>query len=954
MSGLHAEQFSEYFNALHGRPPFPWQESLARHVCNTGTWPSTLDLPTGAGKTAALDVAVFHLALQASAERRQAPVRIVYVVDRRTIVDQAYVQACHIARSLEEASSGILSMVRDALTSLSRDGEPVLAVELLRGGIARSDGWARSPNQPLIAVSTVDQVGSRLLFRGYGVSPSMRPVHAGLLGNDVLYLLDEVHLSAPFCQTLQAVQSRYASWGEKVPSNPFHVVQMSATPGTAELDRFELGPDDRSHPLLRQRLESSKPARLREVNASKLVGECVKEASEFAASPGRAVLVVVNRVQTAREVATGLRRDAKFAGDVHLVTGRMRPVDRESAERGLVDRMRAGRTRDPHARPLIVVATQCIEAGADFDFDALVTECASLDALRQRFGRLDRLGELGSAPACIVASTDTLKDDPVYRSALGQTWAWLRRLEHVDFGITRLPDPEPSLLPALLAPRESAPILLPSHLDAWAQTSPSPLVEPEVALFLHGPERGVADCLVVWRADLTEALLRDVAGSANATAVMAMVESVPPTSGEAMPVPFRAAVRWLTGRSEARVSDVEGGLDEGEGDETARPRPYVIWRGDDSRIVQAGGTAPLLRPGDTIVVPSEYGGIEDGTWSPAASGAVRDVGDIAAFRQRGRAVMRLQADVLRSVTGIASVAPPRLPGDDDEDTTDVAVVGGWLASLGGCEEWPADARELVRALRSEGRRIRVERTGPIAYAVVMARRRFRFGNDEVSTEDDVASFTGAEVTLRDHLAHVVELAAVSCRHAGLPETITSDITLAALCHDVGKADRRFQRLLHGGSAFRAEVAREPLAKSARLTRSRQERMQAGRRSGYPLGARHELQSLAMMMSNREWAGKAGDTDLVLHLVASHHGHCRPFAPWVPDPDPVDVGFVLDGTSLAARSDHGLERLDSAVGERFWLLVRRYGWWGLAWMEAVMRLADHRASEAEQKGDMHRG
>jgi hypothetical protein len=66
---------------------------------------------------------------------------------------------------------------------------------------------------------------------------------------------------------------------------------------------------------------------------------------------------------------------------------------------------------------------------ADFSFDALVTEAASLDALRQRFGRLNRMGAPGAAPATSLARERDLKegqpDDPIYGGAIRACWALL-------------------------------------------------------------------------------------------------------------------------------------------------------------------------------------------------------------------------------------------------------------------------------------------------------------------------------------------------------------------------------------------------------------------------------------------------------------------------------------------------------------------------------------------------
>ena len=230
---LSTGDFGEFFRAVHGVEPFPWQAKLAESVTATGTWPSTLSVPTAAGKTAVIDIAIFHLALETvkAPHVRKAPRRILFVIDRRVVVDEAFLRAQGIAERLQESLDGPPGIVRTvAHNLLSLGGDLPLHVARLRGGMYRDHGWARSPAQPSVCVSTVDQVGSRLLFRGYGVSESARPIHAGLVGSDSLIVVDEAHLSTAFLESLDWVAKyRGDGWASQPLSTPFSVVRMSAT-----------------------------------------------------------------------------------------------------------------------------------------------------------------------------------------------------------------------------------------------------------------------------------------------------------------------------------------------------------------------------------------------------------------------------------------------------------------------------------------------------------------------------------------------------------------------------------------------------------------------------------------------------------------------------------------------------------------------------------------------------
>ena len=211
--------FAELTSEDGERPrPFRWQTRLLQRLLDADP-PRVVDIPTGLGKTS-----VMALWLIALAEGARLPRRLVYVVDRRAVVDQA----TRFARRLR------LNMPGEMAEKLGLDAGAGLPISTLRGGFAGNRDWLEDPSRPAIVVGTIDMVGSRLLFEGYGVSRGMRPYHAGLLGVDVLVLLDEAHLCPPFEALIRQVESHRDGklgpvGGSDSLTPPFRLMSLSAT-----------------------------------------------------------------------------------------------------------------------------------------------------------------------------------------------------------------------------------------------------------------------------------------------------------------------------------------------------------------------------------------------------------------------------------------------------------------------------------------------------------------------------------------------------------------------------------------------------------------------------------------------------------------------------------------------------------------------------------------------------
>jgi CRISPR-associated endonuclease/helicase Cas3 len=186
---------------------------------------------------------------------------------------------------------------------------------------------------------------------------------------------------------------------------------------------------------------------------------------------------------------------------------------------------------------------------------------------------------------------------------------------------------------------------------------------------------------------------------------------------------------------------------------------------------------------------------------------------------------------------------------------------------------------------------------------------------EEAEEDDGALDFQDDILLTQHLGDARTKATELCRRLSLPTELRDTVIEAAGQHDLGKDRPWWQRAV-------GRIEKPAVAKS---DHSRFDHKING-------GYRHELGSVADLRDGKASLPTTIDRELCLHLVAAHHGHARP-------------GFRIEAMGPVVTD--GAKRVLSETPARFAKLQTQYGWWVLAWLEALVKAADVLASRDEE-------
>ncbi|WP_026443230.1 type I-G CRISPR-associated helicase/endonuclease Cas3g [Pseudacidobacterium ailaaui] len=924
--------FAKQFEILTGFTPMRWQQRLYDEYFANGALPSSVSMPTGLGKTAVMAIWLVALAQQMKSGQVSLPRRMVYVVDRRAVVDQA----THFAEDLRANLQNIEAIeLRDALGLGEAEALPI---STLRGQFVDNRDWLEDPSHPAIIVGTVDMVGSRLLFEGYGVSPKMRPYHAGLLGADTLVLLDEAHLVPPFEALLAEIAENAGRYGSQekalgalIPK--FQLLPLSATGRRQTARPFVLEERDFRNPddaIVLPRLFAEKHLTLHAKSGEKLEDGLAKlawaaaretqepnngENTNTSLKPVR-VIVYCDSRDVAEKTKAALDKKAEETvskGRTELFVGARRVRERTMAEQRLKELGFLADTGKQTA-PAFLVATSAGEVGIDLDADHLVCDLVAWERMVQRFGRVNRRG--GENRLANIVVIDEGEPQPkkqeaptadeqmrirIYRG-VKQLLEKLRDVHSATISVSpeslrqlneraSKDDTLRQLIADASSPAPLRPALNRALVDAWSMTSlPEHTGRPEIAPWLRGWVDEEPQTTVVWRKYLPVRTKPQV----TKKEIEDFFEAAPIHTSETLETEAFSVMKWLKARAskfDVEVNDHVCGILLTVDGKFAQALYVKDLLGDLESDKERHKDIEKKLTGKTLVLTANFGGLKDGLLK-------KDEKDGWLSPDRERLQLPETADGDAHWMDTDGETPPvirfRIVERDTKSAEDSD--DAWL----------------------ESQRFVLERSDDGEITRWLSIQKWR---DTSNTENDRAE--GRPQALAEHQCWTTKRAEAIGKRLGLPEDYIAMLAIAARLHDEGKRARCWQK------AFQAERDKKKFGISGDLAKTR------GPIHQQMLGGyRHEFGSLPHAKDDAEFKKLPEELqDLALHLIAAHHGYARPL-------------IATSGCDDAPPSM--LEERACEVALRFARLQKRWGPWGLAWWESLLRAADVQASRDNDK------
>lgn len=891
-----AIEFESAFEALTGHTPLRWQSRLFKYLFLESQIPQTCDLPTGLGKTSVIPIFVIALACQSQQGVVNLPRRLAYVVNRRTVVDQATGVVERLRERLispldprwQEDQQPLEALVT-ALRRLSsaEEADLPLAVSTLRGELADNEQWKADPSRLAIIIGTIDMIGSKLLFSGYGDGRYWRAQHAGLIGQDTLIIHDEAHLTPAFSDLLHQLGNVQRKAAEP---RPVQVMELSATSRGQAGPALRLEAEDERDQIVTDRLDAVKKLRLHRVEAENKERQKVvhKEALEKIVELSLShqdeqvrVLVYVQSPEDASYIAERLKGLLGVEADdrVALLTGTIRGFERDMLVRGNPVYRALLNPESSVDASVYLVSTSAGEVGIDIDADHMVCDLTTLDSLVQRLGRVNRRGGPGrvaqvdvimqSAAGAKGKTTDAENAMGVTREILNE-WSSGGGIDASPRNLRRLLDSlDEERKDHAFAPKSATPALTDILLDAWSLTSVNARMpgRPEVAAYLHGIEKEPPETYVAWRSEVT---LLHKAG-----------------------VDLGALSEWFQAcriESHERLRDhtyrVMKLLDVLLSEHRRKDKRYdfpvaVLDERGEAQWKMLSSIAENDLEYRTLVLPIEAGGLKDGALDSKQTSMAPDVAEDSG-RRRERLLERRNADGQTSYERLGT-----------GERTD---------------KLPPGLRQRFRLTLEQP----AEETGEGGVYLLL-----RVEPKESSLEPEDAA---TQQTLEFHGRSISGCMAKIADKLCLTSEQKRTLIMASEQHDRGKGRPIWQR-----------YAGNPKVPLAKFTAHGDPHIL----SGY----RHEYGSLLDAAADRELQNRT-DADLALHLIAAHHGWARPYFE--------RKGWDWNSSHTAAEN----EEAASEVMRRFARMQQRYGRWGLAWLESLLRCADIAASNIKETGPMN--